>query len=133
MPPSLKIGVLAEARYLAQSQPMGLGSKLNELGHGITMIDPQKAFYLICNCGWFEGYDASAGRGRSGALLSLLGWAETRGALTINRREAIASVHNKAQMSIAFASSGIPIPKTYFGNVEYLSREIPRSSYPVIL
>ncbi len=133
MPPSLKIGVLAEARYLAQSQPMGLSLKLKELGHDLTMIDPQKAIYVMGDDGWFEGFDALVGRGRSWALLALLGWAETRGMLTINRREAIASVHNKAQMSIAFASEGIPIPQTFFGAVEYLAREIPRSSYPIIL
>ena len=133
MPPPFKIGVLAEARYLAQSQPMGLSLKLKELGHEITMIDPQKAFYVMGDDGWFEGFDALVGRGRSWALLALLGWAETRGALTINRREAIASVHNKAQMSIAFASIGIPIPQTFFGAVEHLAREIRRSSYPVIL
>ncbi|HKC84430.1 MAG TPA: hypothetical protein VKG02_00570, partial [Blastocatellia bacterium] len=77
--------------------------------------------------------DVIVGRGRSSALLALLGWAETRRALTINRREAIASVHNKAQMSIAFASAGIPIPQTFFGSVEQLAREVPRSSYPIIL
>ncbi|MGH9755450.1 MAG: ATP-grasp domain-containing protein [Blastocatellia bacterium] len=133
MPHSLKIGVLAEARYLAQSQPTGLSAKLNELGHQITMIDPQKAFYVMGDDGWFEGLDVIVGRGRSWALLALLGWAETRGTLTINRREAIASVHNKAHMSIAFASAGIPIPQTFFGSVEQLTREIPRSSYPIIL
>jgi ribosomal protein S6--L-glutamate ligase len=133
MPHSLKIGVLAEARYLAQSQPTGLSAKLNELGHRITMIDPQKAFYVMGDDGWFEGLDVIVGRGRSWALLALLGWAETRGALTINRREAIASVHNKAQMSVAFASAGIPIPQTFFGSAEQLAREIPRSSYPIIL
>jgi len=133
MPHSLKIGVLAEARYLAQSQPTGLSAKLNELGHVITMIDPQKAFYVMGDDGWFEGLDVIVGRGRSWALLALLGWAETRGAMTINRREAIASVHNKAQMSIAFACVGIPIPRTFFGSVGYLARQIPRSSYPIIL
>ncbi len=133
MPHSLKIGVLAEARYLAQSQPVGLSAKLDELGHAITMIDPQKAFYRMGDDGWFEGLDVIVGRGRSWALLALLGWAETRGSMTINRREAIASVHNKAQMSIAFASSGIPIPQTYFGTVENLAREIPAPSYPIIL
>jgi ribosomal protein S6--L-glutamate ligase len=133
MPRSLNIGVLAEARYLAQSQPIGLSEKLNELGHQITMIDPQKAFYVMGDDGWFEGLDVIVGRGRSWALLALLGWAETRGALTINRREAIASVHNKAQMSVAFASAGIPIPQTFFGSAEQLAREIPRSSYPIIL
>src|SRR5215813_9035487 len=133
MPHPLNIGVLAEARYLAQSQPTGLSAKLNELGHRITMIDPQKAFYVMGDDGWFEGLDVIVGRGRSWALLALLGWAETRGALTINRREAIASVHNKAHMSIAFASAGIPIPETFFGSVEHLAREIPRPSYPIIL
>jgi ribosomal protein S6--L-glutamate ligase len=133
MPHPLNIGVLAEARYLAQSQPTGLSAKLNELGHRITMIDPQKAFYVMGDDGWFEGLDVIVGRGRSWALLALLGWAETRGAMTINRREAIASVHNKAHMSIAFASAGIPIPQTFFGSVEQLAREIPRSSYPIIL
>jgi hypothetical protein len=129
----LNIGVLAEARYLAQSQPTGLSEKLKESGHQITMIDPQKAFYIMGNDGWFEGLDVIVGRGRSWALLALIGWAETRGTLTINRREAIASVHNKAQMSIAFASAGIPIPQTFFGSLEQLAREIPQSSYPIIL
>lgn len=133
MPHSLNIGVLAEARYLAQSQPTGLSAKLNELGHRITMIDPQKAYYVMGDDDWFNGLDVIVGRGRSWALLALLGWAETRGALTINRREAIASVHNKAQMSIAFASAGIPIPQTFFGSVGRLAQEIPRSSYPIIL
>jgi ribosomal protein S6--L-glutamate ligase len=130
---SLKIGVLAEARYLSQSQPTGLSAKLNELGHRITMIDPQKAFYVMGDDEWFDGLDVIVGRGRSWALLALLGWAETRGTMTINRREAIASVHNKAHMSIAFASAGIPIPQTFFGSVERLAQEIPRSSYPIIL
>ncbi len=129
----LKIGVLAEARYLAQSQPTGLSAQLKDLGHDITIVDPQKAFYVMGDDGWFDGLDAIVGRGRSWALLALLGWAETRGMLTINRREAIASVHNKAQMSIAFAADGIPIPQTFFGSVECLAREIPRQSYPLIL
>ena len=133
MPSSLKIAVLAEARYLAQNQPTGLSARLKDLDHDITMIDPQKAFYLMGDDGWFAGFDAIVGRGRSWALLALLGWAETRGALTINRREAIAAVHNKAQMSIALAADGIPIPQTFFGSCEYLAREIPRDSYPIIL
>jgi ribosomal protein S6--L-glutamate ligase len=106
---------------------------LSELGHDVLMIDPQKTFYVMGDDRWFEGLDAVVGRGRSWALLALMGWAETRGMLTINRREAIASVHNKAQMSIAFASSGIPTPQTFFGGVEHLAREIPRPAYPIIL
>ncbi len=133
MPAPLKIAVLAEARYLVQSQPTGLSAKLKDLGHDLTMVDPQKAFYVMGDDGWFAGFDAIVGRGRSWALLALLGWAERGGRLTINRREAIASVHNKVQMSIALASNGIPVPQTYFGSPEFLAREIPRDCYPIIL
>jgi ribosomal protein S6--L-glutamate ligase len=133
MPSSLKIGILAEARYMVQSQPSGLIAKLEEFGHRIRLIDPQTTFYVMGDDRWFEGLDVIAGRGRSWALLALLGWAERGGMLTINRREAIASVHNKAQMSIALASSGIPIPQTYFGSVDYLAKEIKPEFYPIIL
>ena len=57
MPSSLKIAVLAEARYLAQSQPTGLSEKLKDLDHDITMIDPQKAFYVMGDDSWFAGFD----------------------------------------------------------------------------
>jgi len=78
------------------------------------MIDPQKAFLRDGRRRLVRRTGCDRRRGRSWALLALLGWAETRGALTINRREAIASVHNKAQMSIAFTSAGIPVPQTFF-------------------
>ncbi len=133
MPSQLRIGVLAEARYLIQSQPTGLSTELQVRGHEVSVIDPQKTFYVMGDDRWFERLDVIVGRGRSWALLALLGWAERGGKLTINRQSAIAAVHNKAQMSIALASSGLPIPQTLFGSVEYLAQEIPRESYPIIL
>jgi ribosomal protein S6--L-glutamate ligase len=133
MPSPLKIGVLAESRYLAQNQPTGLFTELQRRGHEITLIDPQQSFYVMGQDRWFEGLDGLVARGRSWALLGLLGWAETRELRTINSRAAIASVHNKAQMSIAFASAGLPIPETYFGSIEQLSREILPDAYPIIL
>lgn len=133
MPSPFKIGVLAEARYLIQSQPTGLSNELGDLGHEITLIDPQQAFYRMGDDRWFAGLDVIVGRGRSWALLGLLGWAEARGCLTINRRDAIAAVHNKARMSIALAGSGLPIPETYFATIEQLAKEIPAENYPIIL
>jgi ribosomal protein S6--L-glutamate ligase len=53
--------------------------------------------------------------------------------LTINRQAAISAVHNKAQMSIALAASGLPIPQTFLGSIEYLAKKIPRELYPIIL
>src|SRR5262245_24020513 len=104
MPSQLRIGVLAEARYLIQSQPTGLSKELQERGHAVTIIDPQQALYVMGDDQWFDKMDLIVGRGRSWALLALLNWAERGGMLTINRQSAIAAVHNKAQMSIALAS-----------------------------
>ena len=133
MPSPLKIGVLAEARYLAQSQPTGLSNELKAQGHDITIIDPQQAFYRMGDDRWLAGLDVIVGRGRSWALLGLLNWAERAGCLTINRQAAISAVHNKAQMSIALAGSGLPIPETYFATIEQLAKEIPAENYPIIL
>src|SRR5262249_46808123 len=133
MQPPLKIGVLAEARYLIQNQPTGLYKELQNRGHEITLIDPQRSFYVMGDDRWFAGLDALVARGRSWALLGLLGWAEARCMRTINCRNAIASVHNKAQMSIAFAEAGLPIPQTYFVSIEQLGQQIPRENYPIIL
>lgn len=129
----LKIGVLAEARYLAQNQPTGLSNELTKQGHDVLVIDPQKAFYRMGDDAWLMGLDVLVGRGRSWALLGLLGWAERSGRLTINRQAAISAVHNKAQMSIALAGSGLPIPETYFATIEQLAQAIPAENYPIIL
>ncbi len=129
----LRIGVLSEARYLEQSQPSGLSAELQKQGHLITVIDPQKAFYVMGDNGWHSSFDLLVGRGRSWALLALLGWAERGGTPTINQQEAIAAVHNKANMSIALAAAGLPIPQTFFGSVEYLASEVSPNAYPIIL
>jgi ribosomal protein S6--L-glutamate ligase len=133
MPPQLRIGVLAEARYLIQSQPTGLSTELQNRGHNVSIIDPQKDCYVMGDDRWFEGQDLIIGRGRSWGLLALLNWAERRGMLTINRQAAISAVHNKAQMSIALAASGLPIPQTFLGSIEYLAKKIPGELYPIIL
>ena len=129
----LRIGVLAEARYLVQSQPTGLSNELVKQGHEVSLIDPKRNFCHMGIEGWFAGLDVIVGRGRSWALLGLLGWAERSGTLTINRQSAIAAVHNKAQMSIALAGSGLPIPETYFATIEQLAQAMPADNYPIIL
>jgi len=133
MPLSQKIGILAEARYLAQNQPMGLCRELERRGHELHLIDPQKTFYVMGDDRWMDGLDILVGRGRSWGLLALLNWAERSGKITINRQEAISAVHNKAHMSLAFAASGLPVPQTYLGSVSQLAEGIPSSAYPIIL
>ncbi|HEX5731802.1 MAG TPA: hypothetical protein VF131_03120 [Blastocatellia bacterium] len=129
---TLHIALIVENRYLIQSQPSGMRRALDERGHRVTAIDPQSNSYLMEGDGWLEDYDLVVARGRSWALLCMLAWAEARGASTINRKDAIAAVYNKADMSVALAGN-VPVPRTYFGSIESLTRLIPADSYPLIL
>ena len=43
----LTIGVLAEQRYLAQSQPSGMLEALKRAGHRIILIDPEAALFRL--------------------------------------------------------------------------------------
>lgn len=133
MTAQLSIGVLAEKRYLAQAQPRGLLDALGTRDVAVTLVDPGSVGHDLAEPGWLEPLDLIVARGRSWSLLALLGWAEGRGVATINRRAAIASVHNKAEMSIRLALEGLPVPRTWFGALDAIGAEIPRDAYPVIL
>ncbi|MBX3277799.1 MAG: hypothetical protein KF868_07340 [Acidobacteria bacterium] len=133
MPEDIKIGVLAEARYMAQNQPSGLISALKNLGHTVDVIDPQTHLFPLGDHIIFEGFDLIVGRGRSWGLLCLLGWAERSGVATINKRAAISAVHNKADMAVALAAAGVPTPRTFLGATDRLALEIQNDQYPLIL
>lgn len=133
MTKSLHIGLLVENRYLVQSQPSGMSRSLQQRGQRVSAVDPQSVSYLMENDGWLQDFDIIVARGRSWALLCLLAWAESRAALTINRKSAIAAVYNKADMSVELAAGSIPTPRTFFGSVEALAKQITVDCYPVIL
>jgi ribosomal protein S6--L-glutamate ligase len=133
MADQLTIGVLAEQRYLAQSQPSGMLNALKRAGHRIVLIDPEAALFKLEDDKWLHGLDLIVGRGRSWGLLCLLGWAERRGIPTINRRAAIAAVHNKANMAVTLATNGVPTPKTFLGATRHLAEGLVESEFPVIL
>jgi len=131
---SLHIGLLVESRYLSQAQPTGLASVLRERGHRVSVLDPQVASYWLGDDRWLEGLDMLVARGRSWELLCLLSWAETQGIPTINRRMAVAAVHNKAEMAVALASGGVPTPPTFLGPARMLAQERrPGRGFPVVL
>lgn len=129
----LKIGVLAEQRYLSQSQPSGMYKALQGREVTLALLDPQEMFCQLGDNRWLDGFDLLVGRGRSAALLCLLEWAEVQGILTINRQAAITAVYNKAHMSVRLAAGGIPVPTTYFGSIPQLAAAIAPASYPIIL
>jgi glutathione synthase/RimK-type ligase-like ATP-grasp enzyme len=133
MSQQLSIGILVERRYLNQAQPAGLSTALRARGHKVTLIDPETISCELGNDGWLNDFDLIVGRGRSLTLLCLLAQAERRGKLTLNRRAAIAAVHNKADMAATLTTNNIPTPQTLLGQVERLASQVPLTSYPLIL
>jgi ribosomal protein S6--L-glutamate ligase len=129
----LRIGLLVEDRYLSQSQPSGMRAALEARGQQVTLINPQTGSHVMGDYGWLDGHEMIVGRGRSYGLLCLMWWAESRGLLTINRKAAIAAVHNKADMAVSLAASRIPTPRTFLGNTRSLASEVGRENYPLIL
>lgn len=129
----MSIGILIEKRYLSQAQPSGLISALRSAGHETVCLDPEAPAYSLEDGRWMENLDIIVARGRSFHLLSLLGWAEKRGVSTVNKRSAIASVHNKTDMAVLLAEARFPTPRTFMGPIQELYKTIPSQVYPVIL
>ena len=131
--PKARLGVLVERRYLSHAQPAGMIASLRARGHDVLTIDPAAAGGEAHDGAWLDDLDLVVGRGRSLALLCLLTWAETHGTATINRRAAIAGVHNKAEMAVRLAGAGLPTPRTFLGSPHQLLAQVPPQCYPIIL
>jgi glutathione synthase/RimK-type ligase-like ATP-grasp enzyme len=127
------IGVLAERRYLSQSQPNGMVAALRARGHQVKLIDPAATSYELGDERWLTGLDLIVARGRSWGLLCLLSWAEALAIPTVNRRAAIAAVHNKAEMAVTLASARVPTPITLLGPTPSLACRAAGWQYPLVL
>lgn len=106
---------------------------LRRRGHDVSTLDPDGLATEAGDDAWLRDLDLVVCRGRSLALLCLLTWAESRGATTINRRAAIAGVHNKAEMAVTLAGAGVPVPRTFLGGPGQLADRVPGDCYPLIL
>lgn len=123
-----RIAVAAEPRYLKQAQPAGLAGALCRLGHPANVLDPQDPRTID-----LPGLDLLIARGRSEALLDLLDRAECLGIATINRREAILSVMDKARMGRALALAGIPIPQTRHDSIAAILDHSSDDDFPMVV
>ena len=128
-----RIALLAERRYLAHRQPLGLVAELGRRNCAVRLIDPDSTAISLSDDSWLSGVELCVARGRSQALLTRLLAAERRGVPTLNRHSAVAGVHDKAAMAVALAGAGIPTPPTTLGSPSRLAAELPADLYPVIL
>jgi ribosomal protein S6--L-glutamate ligase len=129
----LRIGLLVEMRYQSQAQPAGLMAALERRGHEVVSIVVDEAAEEIGVDTWLEGLDLIVARGRAWHLLCLLEWAEARRICTINRRASIAAVLNKAEMEVALARAGLPIPRSFIGSIERVADRVRAGDFPLIL
>ena len=127
----LRIAILAEPRYLAQRQPNGLCAALREAGQAVSLVGAGAGGGAAA--GDFAGYDLIVARGRSPGVLGLLARAEACGKPTLNRRAAIAAVHNKAEMAVVLANGEVAMPRTFVGRPDDLADCVPAACYPLIL
>ncbi len=128
-----RCAVLVERRYLSQAQPIGLIAGLRQQGHEAVIIDPEADALEAGDDGWLREIDLAVARGRSWPVLTMLGWAESRGIPTVNARRAVASVHNKADMALRLEAAGLPVPFTCFGSIAKLANRFTARDYPIIL
>jgi ribosomal protein S6--L-glutamate ligase len=129
----LHVGVLVEGRYRAQVQPAGLIVALKRGGHRVRVIDADDTAHEVSGAPWCATLDVVVARGRSQSVLLLLKQAELAGTRTINRRASIAAVRNKAEMTVALAAAGLPIPSTFVGTPQLLTKAVPAELYPLII
>lgn len=123
--------MLAEQRYLAQTQPLGMSAALRAEGHEVSLIDA-RADEVVEDIG-LDGYDLIVVRGRSWSVLTLLGRAESCGKPVLNPRASIAAVHNKADMAMTLVCGEVRTPRTFIGTVTDLAKYAPATCYPLIL
>jgi len=68
----LHVGILVEARYLLESQPLGVAAELKARGHRVTVIVPESHAYDTNDIGWLDGMDLMISRGRSAGSAALV-------------------------------------------------------------
>jgi ribosomal protein S6--L-glutamate ligase len=123
-----RIAIAVEARYQAQAQPAGLARALASCGHRPIVLDLRDP-----GGSSLTGIDLLIARGRSPAILDLLGRAESLGIATVNRRASIAAVLDKAAMARSLAAAGIPTPATRVGTIGAIARSSRASDFPLVV
>src|SRR3954469_4463908 len=131
---SLRVGLLVEPASELPLQPRGLEAVLKRAGAQLRIIDAHPGVHwldadrLIAQC------DVVVARANTREVLGLLGLAEARGLITINRRAAMAAMHNKADMVGKLVAAGIPTVPAFIGLSGTLARACSEAqAFPVLV
>jgi ribosomal protein S6--L-glutamate ligase len=139
----MKIGVIAEKRYLAQHMPLAVIDVLRRRNHHVDVISPDSGF---CNVedGVFtdsagesfglKDYDLIVSRNRNALGLVLLRYAEEARIPSINNHCAVQKVRNKAKMAATLALAGVKAATTLLaGSSVALASHLTDDDFPLML
>ena len=139
----VKVGIIAERRYLSQSMPAAALSALEARGICADVICPDDArvapetgLVHIARNGRtvdLNEYDVVVSRNRNGLGLAMLSYAEAAGVLTINSYASTERIRNKAHMAVWLSRAGLLCPATILARDTSTLAGLPRSSFPLIL
>jgi len=139
----VKVGVIAERRYLSQSMPAAALRALEARGIWADVMCPDDARFApetglvhIARNGWtadLNEYDVVVSRNRNGLGLAMLSYAEAAGVLTINSYASTERIRNKAHMAVWLSRAGLLCPPTILARDASTLAGLPRSSFPLIL
>ena len=139
----VKVGVIAERRYLSQSMPAAALRALKARGVWVDVICPDVAriapatgLVHVAQEGWtadLNDYDVVISRNRNGLGLAMLSYAEAAGVLTINSYSSTERIRNKANMAVLLSRAGLLCPPTILARDASTLAGLPRSSFPLIL
>ena len=139
----VKVGVIAERRYLSQSMPAAALRALEARGvwvdvicPDVARIAPETGLVHVAQEGWtadLNDYDVVVSRNRNGLGLAMLSYAEAAGVLTINSYSSTERIRNKANMAVLLSRAGLLCPPTILARDASTLAGLPRSSFPLIL
>jgi ribosomal protein S6--L-glutamate ligase len=139
----IKVGVIAERRYLSQGMPAAALRALEARGIWADVICPDEArvapetgLVHIARDGWtvdLNDYDVVVSRNRNGLGLAMLSYAEAAGVLTINSYASTERIRNKAHMAVWLSRAGLLSPPTILARDASTLVGLPRSWFPLIL
>lgn len=124
---------VVEEQYRNDAMPMVIAEQLLQWGHTVDLLEPQTAVTCLSDLAE-RGYDAYVLKSLAeGPGISILEAAEAVGIPTINNSRAVRLVRDKA-VAAAFAHAhGLPMPATYFVAHPRLLRQLPLSTYPLVV
>ncbi|WP_280426783.1 ATP-grasp domain-containing protein [Nocardia carnea] len=131
---TIRLCLLLEERYRADSLPLDLAHRLRNKGHHVDIVRPGGQLLDLAGLIDSGNHDAWILKTVSGGPgLGLLEAAAHAGLTTINDARAIRGVRNKARAHLLAERHGLPVPPTWAATDPTAFTAVPAHHYPLIV